>query len=545
MISPLKALARTVLVLLAAFTIALAAVQPAAPASLHARLVASSPAQFRPLQSPARILDTRPQYNVPNLGYSTPFGEGTMRQVQVAGMGGLPPSAITAVVMNVTVTNGSAASFLTIYPSSTTQPDTSFLNWGPDQVKPNLVQVDVGPDGRIDVVNQRGTVDVIMDVSGYFTIPAVADTGGLYNPLAPVRILDTRPQYGPIPTGGRGTPIQQGETMEVAVTGLGGVPVTGAQSVVLNVTVTNTTSESFLAAWPTGESKPNASNLNWFASHTEPNRVIVRVGAGGRISLFNSLGSADVIVDVNGWFSDGSAQTTGQRMVSVPPVRIFDTRPQYQQGPYNQPLAKGESRTVPISGAHGLPAMTDAVAASAVVLNVTVTGTSEASFLSAYPSAASLPNASDLNWAPGETVPNMVVVKLADDGSVRVYNSEGCTDVIFDLVGWYTGPTVAASTPPQPSPQANCVLPTPPPPPPPATCHTDAPANPWGYDFCSGNLVTAPPGNFCSYFACIASFWSFTNGYVDQCNDGKYSHSGGRSGACSSHGGERRPLYSH
>ena len=84
--------------------------------------------------------------------------------------------------------------------------------------------------------------------------------------------------------------------------------------------------------------------------------------------------------------------------------------------------------------------------------------------------------------------------------------------------------------------------PPPPPPPPPSTC--GAPANPWGYNFCGGSLIYSPPGNFCSYFNCIPSFWKSTLGYVDECNDGTYSHSGGRQGACSYHGGEMRPLYS-
>lgn len=71
-----------------------------------------------------------------------------------------------------------------------------------------------------------------------------------------------------------------------------------------------------------------------------------------------------------------------------------------------------------------------------------------------------------------------------------------------------------------------------------------APQNPWGYNFCGGGLIYSPDPSFCNYFACIPSFWQSTNGYVDQCNDGMFSHSGGRSGACSYHGGERRPLYS-
>jgi hypothetical protein len=93
-----------------------------------------------------------------------------------------------------------------------------------------------------------------------------------------------------------------------------------------------------------------------------------------------------------------------------------------------------------------------------------------------------------------------------------------------------------------PSPQTAASAAAPPPPPPPSTC--GAPANPWGYNFCGGNLINNPPSNFCSYFNCIASFWKSTLGYVDECNDGTYSHSGGRQGACSSHHGEMRPLFS-
>lgn len=70
-----------------------------------------------------------------------------------------------------------------------------------------------------------------------------------------------------------------------------------------------------------------------------------------------------------------------------------------------------------------------------------------------------------------------------------------------------------------------------------------APSNPWGYNFCSGGLIYAPQSNFCDYFDCIPSFWESTKGYVDQCVDGTYSHSGGVSGACSYHDGEKRPLY--
>jgi hypothetical protein len=91
---------------------------------------------------------------------------------------------------------------------------------------------------------------------------------------------------------------------------------------------------------------------------------------------------------------------------------------------------------------------------------------------------------------------------------------------------------------PSPKPVAKA---SPKPAPPKSTC--GAPANPWGYNFCGGGFIYSPPASFCAYFNCIPSFWKSTLGYVDECNDGTYSHSGGRQGACSYHHGERRPLY--
>jgi len=78
-----------------------------------------------------------------------------------------------------------------------------------------------------------------------------------------------------------------------------------------------------------------------------------------------------------------------------------------------------------------------------------------------------------------------------------------------------------------------------------ATPVTGVFGNPWGYNFKPGRLIYNPPADFCAYFDCIASFWVSTNGYVVQCSDLTFSHSGGRSGVCSHHGGYYRTLYSH
>jgi hypothetical protein len=70
-----------------------------------------------------------------------------------------------------------------------------------------------------------------------------------------------------------------------------------------------------------------------------------------------------------------------------------------------------------------------------------------------------------------------------------------------------------------------------------------APANPYGYNFCGGSNITNPPSDICNYLSCISNFWN-GRGYVEQCQDGMFSKSGGIQGSCSYHGGNRRPLYS-
>jgi hypothetical protein len=94
-------------------------------------------------------------------------------------------------------------------------------------------------------------------------------------------------------------------------------------------------------------------------------------------------------------------------------------------------------------------------------------------------------------------------------------------------------PTKPATTrPPKASPPPSTTKP--------ALC--GAPANPYGYNFCGrGGYVRDPPLDVCTYFDCIPNFWN-GKGYMEECQDGTYSMSGGRSGSCSHHGGNRRVV---
>jgi hypothetical protein len=84
------------------------------------------------------------------------------------------------------------------------------------------------------------------------------------------------------------------------------VPASGVSAVVMNVTVTGPSAPgSHLTVFPTGESPPVASNLNFVANQTVPNLVVVKLGAGGKVSVYNAAGNVHVIADVAGWYDAG------------------------------------------------------------------------------------------------------------------------------------------------------------------------------------------------------------------------------------------------
>jgi hypothetical protein len=122
-------------------------------------------------------------------------------------------------------------------------------------------------------------------------------------PLSPTRILDTRP--APSNVGGFLGPLTAGQTHTFQVTGVAGVPA-NATAVVMNITVTGTNDAGYLTVYPAGAALPTASNLNWASGVTIPNLVTVKIGAAGKVSVFNFTGNAHVIADVAGYYVPGN-----------------------------------------------------------------------------------------------------------------------------------------------------------------------------------------------------------------------------------------------
>jgi hypothetical protein len=200
--------------------------------------------------------------------------------------------------------------------------------------------------------------------------------------------------------------------------------VTGA---ILNVTVTNTTAAGYLTAYPQGATRPLASNLNWGAGETVANRVVVPVSSTGMITLYNYAGSTDVVVDVSGYFTNGSSTPANASLYNpITPVRVLDTRTT------GTPLSGGATLTVPMVGVDGI-----ASNATAVVTNVTAANTTAASYFTVFP-GGTRPTVSDVNWMAGQIVPNLTLATLSGTGSISIYNHAGSAAVIVDAFGYFS-----------------------------------------------------------------------------------------------------------
>ncbi len=357
--------------------------------------------------APARILDTRT-----GIGVAGAAGQGQTIDVKVAGCGGIPTGATGAVVMNVTSTEASAPSFVTVWPTGEGRPVASALNTDPGQDTPNLVVVGIGAGGNVSMFNNAGSGHLVADVVGWF--PAVSS----YHSLTPTRLLDTRTG-----NGAAAGALGQGSVISVQITGRATIPAE-AGAVVLNVTSTESSIDSYVTVWPTGEGRPVASALNTDPGQDTPNLVVAKIGTGGQVSFFNNAGTGHLVADAVGWFP-----TTGSEVTSISPVRLLDTRD--GTGGASGIVGPGGSLNLQVTGRAAIPSD-----AKAVILNVTSSGASAPSFVTVWPTGQVRPVASALNTDPGQDTPNLVMARVGANGQVSLFNNAGLGHLVADAVGY-------------------------------------------------------------------------------------------------------------
>lgn len=338
------------------------------------------------------------------------FGAGEVRDVAVAGSAGVPDEGVAAVVLNLTATNVTAATYVTAWPAGAPRPATSNLNPRPGADTANLAVVPLDGTGDVSIYNHAGRADVVVDVVGWIPAGAGFVAGG-------TRLVDTRTT---------GAPLGPGARLAVPVADVGdGVAV-------LNVTGVGATTPTYLTVWPGATARPATSNLNLADAVATANLAVTPVGTDGTVSVYNLAGRTDVVVDLLGWFPAAS----GVRALA--PTRLLDTRTTgTPASPSAGPTLAGPALE-PVTGG----------AAGTLVATLTGVGATTNAYVTAWSGVGARPATSNLNVRPGAAVANLALVPLAPGGGAALYLSAGRADLVLDAAAWIPGDGALRAVPP-------------------------------------------------------------------------------------------------
>jgi PKD repeat protein len=397
------------------YTVTLTVTDAAGSTDTATTTVTTAGSDFTPY-GPTRLLDTRD--GTGQGGTGTPVGANSAISLKIGGNGSIPADA-TAVVINLTAVNATANGVISAYPAGVSHPNnTSNLNYyAADGAIATLATVQVGTGGDIDLYNNSGgTVDLIGDVTGYFT--QTSSSG--FTPLTPARILDTRTA-----TGGHDSDLAANSSLALTIASADGgdLPSSGITAVALNLTTTNQTANGALTAYPDGTTRPGTSTLNYRDGINIANYSVVPVGADGKIEIYNSsTGPTDVIADVTGYFSTSSTSS----YIPVTPTRSLDTRDEIQGTVEPDTIAQDPHLTSSQNNA------------SAYAVTATVIGPSADGDLIIYPAGSPIPSVSNINWADGVNIANSAYIAPGSTGIYLYNQSPGTMNVTLDEYGYYS-----------------------------------------------------------------------------------------------------------
>ncbi|MEV6527272.1 choice-of-anchor D domain-containing protein [Longispora sp. NPDC051575] len=389
--------------------------------------------------TPRRILDSRA-----GIGAGAKVSPGQTVSLMTVGDRDVPRYGVGAVALNVTVTEPTSDSFVTVYPSGVPRPDTSSLNIVRGWTGANSVTVAVGEDGRINLYNQSGQTHLIVDIVGYFAKDDVvrgngAVDGGHLLPVRTERLFDSRSDWGEKLAANHylRLPVSYGADIDPHI-----------RALVVNITATEPDGAGFLTAWSgtTTFGVPFTSTLNYTKGANVPNMAIVPTapcvkcgGAEGLPSIgVHTSTNTHVVVDIVAVFDDGTLPG-GLLFRPITPTRIADSR--IGQG---TPTAIGPGGTANVVAPPALLADGTKVLA----LNLTAIAPTDQSYLTVWPNGGARPTVSNLNPYRNQIIPNAAVTRLGTGGSFNIFNFAGTTHVAVDVVGtYYEKPAPAAVGP--------------------------------------------------------------------------------------------------
>jgi outer membrane protein assembly factor BamB len=366
-----------------------------------------------------RLMDTRSGLGDCSPSPCSTLGAWSTTTLTIGGHASVPTSGARAVVVNVTVANGDADGYVTVWAAGESPPSTSNVNFTAGELISGMavVQLDAGDAaGQIQIASGPSSVDVMVDVQGYYT--ADPSAGALNNRVTPTRLLDTRTGLGTCVPGPCTTVPEWGDLKVQIAGGSSPVPV-GATAVELNLTSVESAAPGYLSFDPTRQT----SNVNFDAGQVRALLVVGTLDPDGSITIHTGPAGSDIVVDVQSWFG-----ASGTAVEPRSPVRVLDTRACL--GSCGAITGDG-SVTIQLAGT-AVPA-----AATSVYVNITVANPQTAGYVSAYAGDLSdVPLVSNVNFAGGELVSNLAHVELGADGTITFHAGISATDLVVDVVGY-------------------------------------------------------------------------------------------------------------
>ena len=415
-------LVRVVVVALMASLVALVGIARSEPAS------AEPPGgQFVPI-APFRLVDIATGVG----GSTTRIGPQESRDYQILGIGGVPATDVSAVVVDVAASSllNATTSSLRVYASGGPTPDTVLRVEGGTVNRSNTVITKVGVNGKIRVYNANGDMSFNLDVQGYFT---TSGDGAGFTPINPVRMVSTSTGVGIAQQK-----VAPNSTQDLQIAGGSEVPLE-ATAIYANVKVSGASANGSLRLGEGGASSSGPASLNYAADVYSDSGMTIKLAPNGKIRLTNlsTVTSIDFHIDVQGYFVDGP-QFDGGGFTPLSGLRIYGTQ--------DTAFASGEVRTLTVSGLGGLPA---AGQASAAVLTVAATDFSASGAIKVWSADATEPGTTSLTFNTNSHVTlglsSTSIVRLPANGAVKVKNTSAASvRAYLSAQGWFDKLTARA-----------------------------------------------------------------------------------------------------
>jgi len=229
--------------------------------------------------SPGRVLGT--------LRSGARLASDSTTAVRVTGRRTGVPLGAEAVVVNLTATEASTGSYLSLYEQGTSRPVTSNLNVVPQEIAANQATVRIGKTGQIDLYNHAGSVSVDLDIDGYYT--ASGGSGSVYVPIDPEPIAATGSSItAPVPS-------KASVILHLSFANLLDQTVPATATAVETVfEVSPQLPGGYLTVYPSSDTMPPiSSNLTWTSRSARQvavsvtNQVTADTAGTGRVAVFN------------------------------------------------------------------------------------------------------------------------------------------------------------------------------------------------------------------------------------------------------------------